>query len=173
MTPYVSELCNPARLHFLLLLPVLPNLLLLFLPPSSLPSPSPSAGGNSVINHLVREQSFPLYRRAIIESGTYNLGALSAAAASTHYAMAVKQAGCGPSSAQEDGGVSSELSCLVGLSATALSTVSTALNKVQEAWGPIVDGVSLLAPPTDLIAEGKYNNKVRAYLVCARVLEYR
>merc|ERR1712232_946686 len=30
-----------------------------------------SAGGNSVINHLTQVDSFPLYSKAIIESGTY------------------------------------------------------------------------------------------------------
>jgi para-nitrobenzyl esterase len=30
-----------------------------------------SAGGNSVINHLAQSASFPLYQRAIVESGAY------------------------------------------------------------------------------------------------------
>ena len=32
-----------------------------------------SAGGNAVINHLAQPASFPLYKKAIIESGAYDL----------------------------------------------------------------------------------------------------
>ena len=34
-----------------------------------------SAGGNSVINHLAQPASFPLFNKALVESGAYSSGA--------------------------------------------------------------------------------------------------
>lgn len=44
-----------------------------------------SAGGSAVINHLATQDSFPLYRAAIVMSGAYNKGAISMSAATDIY----------------------------------------------------------------------------------------
>lgn len=48
----------------------------------------------------------------------------------------------------------SGLDCLLAMDATTVEKASSG------GWGPTVDDVSLSAAPTDLIAAGRYNNKV-------------
>jgi len=101
-----------------------------------------SAGGNSVLNHLTQPASFPFYTKAIIESGAYE-GTVDIVAAEEQYESLLKASGC------------ADIDCVVGLNATDLV-------KFQELkhWGPVVDGISLLANPLDLVASQRYNNKV-------------
>ena len=100
-----------------------------------------SAGGNSVINHLAQPASFPLYTKAIVESGAYDTGAQPLATAQTQFEALLGAANC------------SDLDCLLSMDAAAVEKAS------QGGWGPTIDGVNLVAAPTDLIAQGKYNSK--------------
>jgi carboxylesterase type B len=111
-----------------------------------------SAGGNSVLNHLAQKASFPLYRRAVIESGAYDRGAATMAAAETQFASVQKLAKC------QHGG----LACLRQLDAATLRDVGVsqgALLPKDRGWGPVVDGVALPKAPLDLIDAGDYNAK--------------
>jgi carboxylesterase type B len=103
-----------------------------------------SAGGNSVINHLAQPDSFPLYTKAIVESGTYDTGAKTLAAANAQYASVLAGLSC------------AGVSCLRALDAGKL----LAQVKLGSSWAPVVDGRSLAAAPTDLIEAGQFNNKV-------------
>lgn len=105
-----------------------------------------SAGGNSVMNHLAQPASFPLYQKAIIESGTYSLGATTLAASDDEYQKALKLTGC------------QTLDCVVALPAETL-------NKLEVLFlGPVVDNVSLTAAPWDLILQGEHNKDVPVML---------
>jgi para-nitrobenzyl esterase len=112
-----------------------------------------SAGGNSVLHHLVQPASFGLYEKAIIESGTYDAG-YSLEAADTIYSAIAAKAGCD----------SSDFQCILKLNASALETASHALRYTSQLpwlhWGPVVDGVSMVDTPQQMIAAGKFNNKV-------------
>ncbi len=101
-----------------------------------------SAGGNSVINHLAQPASFPLYTKAIIESGAYDTGAQPLATAQSQYEALLGHTNC------------SDLDCLLLIDAATVEKAS------QGGWGPTIDGVNLVAAPTDLIAQGSYNSKV-------------
>eukprot|EP00463_Aulacantha_scolymantha_P004346 TRINITY_DN544_c0_g1_i1.p1 TRINITY_DN544_c0_g1~~TRINITY_DN544_c0_g1_i1.p1 ORF type:complete len:439 (-),score=76.21 TRINITY_DN544_c0_g1_i1:415-1668(-) len=98
-----------------------------------------SAGGNSVINHLAQKQSFPLYTKAIVESGAYSKGAQSLANAETKYSAVLRAASC------------TNLNCLLSRDS------KTILKASSGGLGPVIDGVSLSAAPTDLIAQGAQN----------------
>lgn len=100
-----------------------------------------SAGGNSVINHLAQPASFHLYKKAIIESGAYDQGAVTFKEASTGYSELLKDTSC------------RNIACLLALSGKKLVGNGNA-------DGPVVDNVSLSALPTDLISQGKHNKGV-------------
>lgn len=108
-----------------------------------------SAGGLSVLNHLTQPASFPLYTKAIIESGTYD-GIVDFAEAEFEYAALLTRAGCFPGT----------LECLLRLSANEL----VKLGHVKSRWGPVVDGVSLTENVFSLLRRGVYNNKVPVML---------
>jgi para-nitrobenzyl esterase len=106
-----------------------------------------SAGGNSVMNHLVLPASGNLFQRAIVESGTYNSGARGLSAAEDDYQKFLKDAGC------------QDLDCLVGLDA----------ETVKAHWPhvlayPVVDGVEFTASAGELIAQGQYHSDVDVLL---------
>ena len=71
-----------------------------------------SAGGNSVINHLAQPASFPLYNKAIVESGAYDTGAANMSVAEASYGAVLVKGKC------------SSLSCLVAKSTKDLSGTS-------------------------------------------------
>jgi len=99
-----------------------------------------SAGGNSVMNHVVRPASFPYFTRAIIQSGTYDEGVISAGAEELRYQQLLNKAGCG------------DLACLRGKDTeTILGIQGAGLS------GPVVDDVELTATPAQLIAQGKHS----------------
>jgi len=98
-----------------------------------------SAGGNSVINHLAQPASFPFYKKAIIESGAYSSGAHSLEVAEKTYDATLKALNC------------KDLDCLLQIDA------KTVFTKYKGSTAPVIDGVSLSAAPTDLIAQGKHN----------------
>lgn len=100
-----------------------------------------SAGGNSVINHLAQPASFPFYKKAIIESGTYNSGATSLADSEKEYQIVLRLTKC------------TDLDCLVSLPAETLNKLDSLVLKSM----PVIDGVSLTAAPWDIMLQGKHN----------------
>jgi len=115
-----------------------------------------SAGGNSVLHHLVQPASFGLYSKAIMESGTYDAGYSLTDAEALYNAISVT-AGCG-----------ANLECLLKKNSSELEDAvkkggapGGAFSKLAYAhWGPVVDGVSMTGTPQELVAAGKFNNKV-------------
>lgn len=110
-----------------------------------------SAGGNSVLQHLAQASSFGLYSKAVIESGAYFPSSPPLVAAEAQYQGILNASGC------------ADLDCLLHKSGTELITLIRQLwspDPLHYTFGPVIDGVSLPAAPQQLIAEGKYNNKV-------------
>ena len=108
-----------------------------------------SAGGNSVFNHLTQKASFPLYKKAIIESGVYNEGAFSFQHSNTEYIKAKETTLC------------PTLDCMLSRTSKELLDASGAMAAAGfSGWGPVVDGVSLSDTPENLITNNNYNNKV-------------
>ncbi len=104
-----------------------------------------SAGGNSIFNHLAQPASFPLYKKAVIESGCYNEGAFSADLAEAQYRFVLNFTGC------------ASLACLLALPADALLNASVGTMTPVSGWGPVVDQVSLVDTPEKLLRAGTYN----------------
>ena len=110
-----------------------------------------SAGGNSVMNHLAQPASFGLYEAAIIESGAYSSGAVTADQAETGYAAFLDAARC------------NDTECLQALDAAAVAKAGAAVTTIA-GFQPTVDGISLVKAPRDLIDAGQYNNKARVLI---------
>lgn len=107
-----------------------------------------SAGGNSVITHLVQPRSFPsLFKRAIIQSGTY-AAAVSMADAERVYQTVLANTSC------------PDVGCLLGMDALAIA----AAFPPGAVPGPVIDGVALLGNPYDLIQAGEYKKDVHVIL---------
>ena len=87
--------------------------------------------------------SFDLYKGAISESGTYDVGAGSMRASEAGYQAVLALSNC------------SSLGCLKGLDSDSVS----ALHHAMLFDGPTVDGVSLTDTPAALFAKGDYNTK--------------
>jgi len=111
-----------------------------------------SAGGNSVLHHMIQPASFGLYTKAIIESGTYQ-GGYPMAAAEALYAAIMEKTGCG-----------TDLDCFLNKTTkeveVAKNEVSKTSNLKELHWGPVVDGVSMTGTPQQLIPAGKFNKLV-------------
>jgi para-nitrobenzyl esterase len=116
-----------------------------------------SSGGNSVLHHLVQPASFGLYDKAIMESGTYD-GGYSLKDAEAMYVEISARSGC----------VKSTLECLLKLSPSKMVWAANETRYSSDLpmlhFGPTVDGVSMVATPQKLIAQGKFNNKVPVLL---------
>jgi carboxylesterase type B len=110
-----------------------------------------SAGGHSVITHLTLKESFPLFRKAIIESGTY-VGSIPGETANKSYAAVLQKSGC----------AAEGLPCILKLSASTLINLQRV--DAESKWGPVVDGVLLSDSPLNLIRKGQYNNRVPVLL---------
>lgn len=107
-----------------------------------------SAGGNSVMNHLVQKASFPLYHRAIIQSGTYTTGGFSMKYANFAFNELLKNSGgC------------ADLACLVELDSVALQNASI-YAQLTLSWAPVIDNVKLTAAPAVAIKRRQYNRAV-------------
>lgn len=104
-----------------------------------------SAGGNSVLNHLVQRSSFGLYSRAVVESGGY-VGALPLDQADARLAHLLNVTDC------------DDVDCLVSVSSDKLVNALNNLTSAQ--WSPVIDGVALSNFPQALISAGKYNHLV-------------
>jgi carboxylesterase type B len=120
-----------------------------------------SAGGNSVINHLAQPDSFPLYNKAVVESGAYDTGAKTFDEGEKQYADLLKKTKC------------TDLDCLLAVDAAKILEAGSATQAAS--WAPTVDMVSLTAAPTELITRGQYNNQVsvRSDYDAAEVYEIR
>ena len=103
-----------------------------------------SAGGNSVINHLAQPTSFGLYKKAVVESGAYDVGSAEMSVAETGYQNVLAKTEC------------ADLPCLRAKPAADIEAAASAMPFV----GPIVDGVSLSKSPAALITDKTYNSKV-------------
>ena len=120
-----------------------------------------SAGGNSVFNHLAQPASFPLYQKAIIESGLNDEGARTSENAEAGYQALLKAVGC------------SGLDCLRAKNASELLAANTQVPPSIAGHpgepggccsGPTVDGVSLTASPAALIAAKQYHSAARVLI---------
>eukprot|EP00756_Hemistasia_phaeocysticola_P041992 Hpha_TRINITY_DN16945_c2_g3::TRINITY_DN16945_c2_g3_i1::g.54661::m.54661 len=108
-----------------------------------------SAGGNSVVTHLVQPKSLPsLYTRAIIQSGTY-AGDIRMADAQQTYQTLLRNASCG------------DLACLLDANAFA---IAAAVSGPEKRFGPVRDGVVLRGDPYELLRDGIYNREVPVML---------
>jgi carboxylesterase type B len=121
-----------------------------------------SAGAGSVSMHLTMPRSFPLYSKAVIESGAWSYWtAQPLEQAESQFAGVKNATGC--NKREGDTGKDS-LACLLALDATVLVKAAVdAQRKVHSTYGcgfaPVADGVELTALPWDLRDEGKFNTK--------------
>jgi para-nitrobenzyl esterase len=131
-----------------------------------------SAGGNSVINHLVQPASRGLFRKAVVESGAY-AGAKTTADAEREYSLLIKTSACECSGAVGDAthptepdGYDPGLACLLSLNSSALLLAVEAADATvtSPGWGPVIDNVSLFGAPLALIAAGQYDTSVPVLL---------
>lgn len=99
-----------------------------------------SAGGNSIMNHLVRPASFPYFSKAIIQSGAADEGGLPWAKGLEYNQAFLTNSGC------------SDLACLRGLSTEDVMTYSNGQGSFSH--GPVVDGVELPALAAELVLTG-------------------
>ena len=116
-----------------------------------------SSGGASVAAHLVMPESWGLFSKAIIESGSFsNWGAHSFEGAEQNYHGVLAEAGCGR--LVDTPTASAQLQCLVNAdTSVAVSAAAATALPCRDgcAWAPVVDGVELKAKPQALLAEGR------------------
>ena len=117
-----------------------------------------SSGGASVAAHLVMPESWGLFSKAIIESGSFsNWGAHSFEAAEQNYHGVLAEAGCGR--LVDTPTASAQLQCLVNAdTATLVSAAAATALPCRDgcAWAPVVDGASLRDFPIALAAAGRF-----------------
>ena len=119
-----------------------------------------SAGGNSVLNHLVQSDSAGLFSKAIIQSGAYDAGTLPMAQAEATFAATLAHTRCGADTGGSGSG-SGSVACLLALDADGLLAAGAAASTDPTAgFGPTVDGVSLSETPLALIEAGRYDKSV-------------
>mmetsp|Transcript_3084 Transcript_3084/g.8279 ORF Transcript_3084/g.8279 Transcript_3084/m.8279 type:complete len:663 (+) Transcript_3084:84-2072(+) len=109
-----------------------------------------SAGAMSVLNHLTQPLSYPLYTKAIVESGsqlfTSNLNVTVEDANRTYNAF-LSDAGC------------EDVDCLLKADAESLVNLSFLPDYVQK-WSPVVDGVSVADFWLNLLEAKRFNSNV-------------
>lgn len=120
-----------------------------------------SAGSGSVANHLVQEDSFGLYTRAIMESGppAADWVAQDLETANLRLAALLSTTGC-------DNGTTTPRKCLTALGASDLYAFGRHLPQGDSLvdWAPVIDGVSLRGHPRDLFTAGRFNRDVPVLL---------
>eukprot|EP00927_Polykrikos_kofoidii_P086255 TRINITY_DN9609_c0_g1_i1.p1 TRINITY_DN9609_c0_g1~~TRINITY_DN9609_c0_g1_i1.p1 ORF type:complete len:587 (-),score=55.49 TRINITY_DN9609_c0_g1_i1:27-1787(-) len=121
-----------------------------------------SAGGNSVLNHLTQYPSFGLYSKAIIESGTYD-GTPTLRQADMCYKLMLNRTGCADVDCLLRVDAGKLLSAAQSMSTNGLTQIRAGPDNLCQ-WGPVIDSVSLLAYPQEMIARGWYNSKVPVVL---------
>lgn len=107
-----------------------------------------SSGAASVMNHLVRNASYSLYRGAIMESGMYSEQVSTMDQATNLYNFVLNQVGC------------SDLDCLLQVDTNRLIAAGEQAAQNQTVFTPLLDNNLLPSPPWELIKAGQYNNKV-------------
>lgn len=118
-----------------------------------------SAGGNAVLEHLVRPASFPYYRGAVVQSGGY-VASKSREAAAMAFNSALERA---------NATAGNELDTLLRL-----NTTTVAMLPMDYRGGVVVvDGVASTAPAHELIARGEFNTAVPIIITSTRCVEYR
>ena len=115
-----------------------------------------SAGGESVVWHLVSPGSKGLFRGGIIESGAAFARPLAEAEAAGDAFVAAL--GCNSTAGNADGGQSGVDAATTATLACIRAVNASAVLKAGEAYGAgsVVDGVDLPATPMALFAEGKF-----------------
>lgn len=109
-----------------------------------------SAGGASVMNHLVRNDSQGLFSRAIIESGFYSEQVVDFDTANTTYGRVMELLGCNVSN----------VTCLLAAKTDTLLSVGHQAARKDFVYAPLIDNVTLMGKPWELIQSGDYNNQV-------------
>jgi para-nitrobenzyl esterase len=115
-----------------------------------------SAGGISVLVHLVSPPSAGLFQRAIVESGpsqsipNRSLFWQTPADAQAHAQMYLQSLGCADLDCAR-GKTADDLAALQSINAYNLRGLS-----MQRPWWPILDGTDLPAPPYTLIQQGAF-----------------
>lgn len=112
-----------------------------------------SSGGSSVASHLVMPPSYPLFHKAIIESGSFsNWGWHSWPAAEQNYDNVLAAAGC------DRGTEAARLDCLLAASAETVGRAGNVALPCRDgcAWAPVVDSVEFVDFPIALLAAGRH-----------------
>lgn len=116
-----------------------------------------SAGGNSVLHHLVLSQSRGLFERAIIESGSYE-GTLQLSDAERTFETVLGGTPCCNLTSGD------QVGCLLNLSAEEIHKAASEpyygpvdMGGMTFLWGPVIDGITLSAQPQKLLAHGNHN----------------
>jgi len=119
-----------------------------------------SAGGISVVTHILSPQSEGLFTRALSESGNSMGTTIEVAANQTEYFL--YKLGCNYTHAD-----------LVCMRKASLEQVQAAQDFVDpptlpvgtcQGWGPVIEGVAVPADPDLLLQTGKFNRKISALL---------
>jgi len=108
-----------------------------------------SAGAMSAIHHLVQTESFPLYKKVIIESGSQIIMKnviVTIEDANEKYKSFLNDTGC------------EDTDCL--LKADAKSLLDADFKDGYHGWSPVIDGVSLIDNFVALFEAKLFNNKV-------------
>lgn len=117
-----------------------------------------SSGGSSVSAHLIMTESFPLFHKAIIESGSFpSWGTHSWEAAGRNYNLVLEheEVQCGPTAGYRT--EADQLACLLTKDAAAVAAAGGAAGLPCRdgcGWAPVVDGVELTDWPINMVAAG-------------------
>ena len=121
-----------------------------------------SAGSGSVANHLVHEQSWPLFDKAGMESGPFaDWSSQPLDMASTRAEALATRVGCDPAA-----GSAVLAACLRGANESAIEAAAHGLpdSDLLCDWSPVIDGVELTDEPQRLAAAGKLKRGVPTLL---------
>jgi len=130
-----------------------------------------SAGGASMLSHMMSPASWPLFHQVVVQSAPVALPVLSNKEADKHYEVFVKDTSCHHKRKSE------KLDCLRSINwQGVVAAQSKAQGKIFlskplsmfEPWSPTVDGVVLPGTFLDLLKEGRFS---RVPLVIGHVTE--
>ena len=136
-----------------------------------------SSGAASVANHLVSPPSWPLFHKALIQSGSFTKwGSHSMQLAEQNYRQVVSATGCinattGSSNNNSNSSSSSSsapstaalrLQCLVNSDVAVVARAGDVAVPCRDgcAWAPVVDNVELTAYPLELLAAGRFKQRI-------------
>jgi para-nitrobenzyl esterase len=118
-----------------------------------------SSGAASVANHLVSPPSWPLFHKALIQSGSFTKwGSHSMQLAEQNYRQVVSATGCTNASST----AALRLQCLVNSDAAIIARAGDVAVSCRDgcAWAPVVDNVELTAFPLELLEAGRFKRRV-------------